>query len=235
MTEISKIISVYFFIYMYNVINKLASSILNDIYSGLQGFHINISLSIEQLEQEIVDERLSLLKEYSLKGILPINDLYTTIDCIEVDCETPSKCDSCGQIDKVPHFEIPQLLNDYGSKAISYIGSVDMQNPFVYYTDRQSVLLHKYRKRGKDKPYVWINTTPNEHGKYDCYIFNAPLIKCVTVVAIFKDLRQLEGCGEELDNYSFLDSEIRNNIIERKIKQYRQLAQSLAPNTQQYS
>ena len=98
-----------------------------------------------------------------------------------------------------------------------------------------SVSQHKYRKRGKNRPYVWIDTTPNEHGKYDCYIFNAPLIKCVTVVAIFKDLRQLEGCGEELDNYSFLDSEIRNNIIERKIKQYRQLAQSLAPNTQQYS
>ena len=234
MTEISNIISVYFF-NMYNVINKLASSILNDIYGGLQGFHINISLSLEQLEQEIVDERLSLLKEYSLKGILPLNDLYTTIDCIEVDCKAPSKCENCGPLDPVPHFEIPQLLNDYGSKAIKYIGSIDKQNPFVYYTDRMSVSQHKYRKRGKNRPYVWIDTTPNEHGKYDCYIFNAPLIKCVTVVAIFKDLRQLEGCGEEIDNYTFLDTEIRNRIIEKKINYYRKLAQAMTPNTQQYS
>jgi hypothetical protein len=46
-----------------------------------------------------------------------------------------------------------------------------------------------YRKRGKYKPFVYIDTTPNERGMYDCFIFNAPLIKEVSVVAIFKDPR----------------------------------------------
>jgi hypothetical protein len=47
----------------------------------------------------------------------------------------------------------------------------------------------QYRRRGKHKPFVYIDTTPNERGMYDCFIFNAPLIKEVSVVAIFKDPR----------------------------------------------
>ena len=41
-------------------LNKLASAILNDILSGLRGITSNISLSVEQLEDDIVDE-LSLI------------------------------------------------------------------------------------------------------------------------------------------------------------------------------
>jgi len=48
---------------------------------------------------------------------------------------------------------------------------------------------HKFRKRGKNKPFVFVDTTPNENGMYDAYIFNAPMIKQVSVVAIFKDPR----------------------------------------------
>ena len=36
-------------------IEKLASQILNDILSGLRGYHSNISISREQIEDEIVD------------------------------------------------------------------------------------------------------------------------------------------------------------------------------------
>jgi hypothetical protein len=43
--------------------------------------------------------------------------------------------------------------------------------------------------RGKDKPYVYIDTTPNENNMYDAFVFNAPLLKRLSVVAIFKDLR----------------------------------------------
>ena len=69
------------------------------------------------------------------------------------------------------------LVNDYGNLAIDYIGSVDRQLPFVCYTSLSNYRNHKYRKRGKDKPYVWIDTTPNENGMCDCFIFNAPLLK----------------------------------------------------------
>ena len=67
---------------MYNQVEKLASAIKNDVLSGLRGFHTNLSLSDELLCQDIIDERLQILKEYSLKGVLPLKDLYISINCI---------------------------------------------------------------------------------------------------------------------------------------------------------
>ena len=66
----------------YSQIQKLASAIKNDILGGLRGYHTNISISEEQLEDEIVEMRLQVLKEYSLKGVLPSKDLYISINCI---------------------------------------------------------------------------------------------------------------------------------------------------------
>ena len=73
-------------------IKKIASAIYNDIVSGLRGYHSNPSMSLEQLEDEVVEERLSVIKEYQLKGVLPINDLLTAINCIQVDCKDLDKC-----------------------------------------------------------------------------------------------------------------------------------------------
>lgn len=223
------------------IFNKLASAIRNDVVSGLRGYHHNMSMSIEQLEDDIVDERLQIIKEYSLKGILPIKDLLLAIPCIDVDCKDLERCrcntDGCDT--PVAHFEIPQLLNDYGAKSIDYIGSTDRKIPFIHYTSSTSWSYHKYRKRGKNKPYVWIDTTPNENGMYDCFIFNAPLIKQVTVVGIFKDPRQLERyecCMEyQDDNLTFINNEIKKRLTEKKLRYYRQLAAPLLPNDQTYA
>ena len=225
---------------MYNQIQKLASAVKNDIVGGLRGFHTNLSLSEELLEQDIVDERLQILKEYSLKGILPLKDLYLSINCIPVDCKDIERCNCNYPSDLTPtlHFEIPQILGDYGNLSIDYIGSTDRQLPFIFYTSSTAFRYHKYRKRGKNKPYVWIDTTPNENGLYDCFVFNAPLLKSVTVVAIFKDLRQLEKfqcCNENMDdNFTFIDNEIKRRLTEKKIRFYRQLAAPNLPNDQSY-
>lgn len=227
---------------MYNQLEKLASAIRNDVVSGLRGYHTNLSMSLEQLEQDIVDERLQILKEYSLKGILPLKDLYISINCIEVDCKNIERC-KCNSYDEcsdppIAHFEIPQVVNDYGAWAIDYIGSTDRRLPFIVYTSSTAFRYHKYRKRGKKKPYVWIDTTPNEHGMYDCFIFNAPLLDRVSVTAIFKDLRQLElynCCNDNQDNnMNFIDNEIKRRVTEKKIRFYRQLAAPLVPNDQSY-
>lgn len=94
---------------MYNQIDKLVSAIKNDVISGLRGYHTNLSMSDEQLADDIVDERLQIIKEYSLKGILPTRDLYLSINCIPVDCKDIERC-RCG-IDEcltpTAHFEIP--------------------------------------------------------------------------------------------------------------------------------
>ena len=223
---------------MYNQIEKLASAIRNDIIAGLRGYHTNLSMSIEQLEQDIVDERLQVLKEYSLKGILPVKDLYVSINCIPVDCKSLDRCRCGGENFPTLHFEIPQIVNDYGNSSIQYLGSTDKQFPFIFYTSPISFRQHKYKKRGKNKPIVWIDTTPNENGMYDCFVFNAPLLKTVSIIAIFKDLRQLDNyaCCTELqdNNMSFIDNEIKKRVTQKKIQYYRSFAPSNLPNDQAY-
>ena len=67
------------------ILDKLASAIRNDVVGGLRGYHTNMSMSLEQIKDDIIDMRLQIIKEYSLKGILPYKDLLTEINCIPVD------------------------------------------------------------------------------------------------------------------------------------------------------
>ena len=97
---------------------------------------------------------------------------------------------------------------------------------FIYYTDAyQWKYYYKYRKRGKNKPYVYIDTAINSNGMLDCYIFNAPMIDKISVVAVFKDPRQLEeyGCceGAQTDNLSFLFAQIKDSLTKKKLYYYR--------------
>lgn len=225
------------------ILDKLASAIRNDVVGGLKGYHTNLSLNMDQLKDDIVDERLQIIKEYQLRGVLPINDLVLSINCITTDCSTLERCSKCMQLNlgkPTIHFEIPQILTDYGIQAIQYIGSPDRLNPFIVYIGTSFTLYHKFRKRGKNKPYVWIDTTPNERGHYDCFVFNAPLLKYVSVVAIFKDPRQLcdfdcVGDTEKDDNYSWINDEIKKRLTEKKIRYYRQLSPNNLPNNQAYT
>lgn len=230
-------------------IKKLADAVINDVTSGLRGQHQNMSMSSEQIEEEIVQTRLAVLKEYMLKGILPLDDLLMSLNCIPVDCNTLDKCScngtACGE--PTAHFQIPQLLLDYGlRKTIKYIGSSDRQHPFLVYTrpiDKINTY-QKYRKRGKKKPWIYIDVTPNVEGLIDCYIFGAPLIKQVSVTAVFKDPRQLEEfqCNCESDsesqmdnNMNFIDIVIKDRLVQQKLKYYRQYAAPILPNNQQYT
>lgn len=219
------------------LIKKLADAIYNDVVSGLQGYHHNPSISMEQLEDDVVDERLQILNEHFLKGNLPIKDLVTAVNCIPVDCKDLERCRCRESIGTTPtaHFEMPQVFNN----NIEYIGSIDRQLPFLFYTSSyQWNFYHKFRKRGKNKPFVYVDTSPNENGMYDAYIFNAPMIKQISVVAIFKDPRQLENyaCCSDLDddNFSFLNNEIKRRLTEKKLRYYRQLAMPPLPNDQSY-
>ena len=45
------------------MVKKLASSIYNDVMTGLIGITSTPNMSIEQLEDEIIDERLTIIKE----------------------------------------------------------------------------------------------------------------------------------------------------------------------------
>ena len=78
------------------MVSKLASAIYNDVVSGLAGITSNPTMSLEQLEDDVVDERLQIIKEYSLKNLIPRKDLMMAINCIDVDCKSLERC-SCGK------------------------------------------------------------------------------------------------------------------------------------------
>lgn len=226
-------------------IEKLASSIRNDVVSGLRGYHQNLSMNMDQLADEIVACRLEILHQYFLKGVFPIKDLLIAINCINVDCESLERC-NCRDINPndtlVAHFQIPQLISYYGKQAIEYIGSTDRRNKFQVITSLSELENKKYKKRGNNKPYVWIDYAPNRNGMLDCFIFNAPLLKQISVVGVFKDPRQLNQyncCNtEELNgpdvNMSFIDQLVKDKLTKEKIYYYRQLAANRLPNTQEY-
>lgn len=224
------------------ILDKLTSAVYNDIVSGLRGYSNSISLSLEQLTDDIADERLAIIKEYFLKGLVPKQELLLSITCIEIGCKSMDKC-YCGIDDPykefTAHFEIPQLVTDFGSEAIEFIGSSDKTVSFQVYTNLTSWRYSKYRKRYQKRPSVFVDTTPNENGMYDCWLFNAPIIKKVTVVGIFKNLAQLEQyacCSSDLlDHFqtiSFIDNQIKQRVTEKKIKYYRQFSPPILPNDQ---
>ena len=226
-------------------LDKLASQIKNDVLSGLKGYHQNLGLNIEQLKDECVNTRLLIIKEQSLKGVLPIKDLLIAINCIDVDCESLERCKCKESVDDtlVAHFQIPQLIHDFGKQAVEYIGSTDRKNQFQIVTSLSELEARKYRKRGKNKPYVWIDFAPNSEGMLDCFIFNAPMIKQISIVGVFKDPRQIEHyscCNtDELmgtdDNISYITQLVKERLTKEKIQYYRQLAMAIKPNDQTYN
>lgn len=218
-------------------IEQLSSAIENNIMSGLRGADINVSFSMDQIEDAIIQERMQIIKEYSMKNMLPAKDLMFSIPCVDVDCKDIDRC-CCAEYssDKIKHIEIPQVFNDFGSEAIQYIGSIDRMIPYTVYTT-DAFRQHKNRRRGAEKPFVWIDTTPNINNMNDGFIFNAtPLLKDLLVVMIPKDIRQLAqfSCCPlgEVSNLTFIDTEIEKRVTEKYIRWYRQMALPITPNDQ---
>lgn len=187
------------------------------------------TISLEELEDEITDERQAVIKEMFLKNILSKNDLMKSINCIPVDCADINKCPCATQVpvNLVQHFQIPQLIEELGQDAVSYIGATDKSNSFKVYFSMESAKMNKYKRRGSDKPYVFIDKTPNQDGMFDCWLFNAPFVKNLTIVGVFKDLRQLGNfnCCEDIEytDLGVISSEVKKRVLDKKLKVYRQL------------
>lgn len=227
-----------------NHYSRLASACINNIRSGLAGYKHNPSLDRLQVEDELIWTRQKLIKTYLIKGNLDIKEILNSIRCINVDCLPIERCpcglDPCG--DELPHFEIPQVFTDLSvGSSVYYIGPTDMSDPFLWFTNVTTMKYSIYSRRGQKKARVFIDTTPNKNNMFDCFIFNAPLVKQVTVQAVFKDPRQMYefGCCDDTfetddltTNMSFLDRECMDYIINKYIVYYRQMQQTQLPNDQ---
>lgn len=209
---------------------------MNNVVGGLRGATANMPFTLEQIEDSVVNERMQIIKEYAMKNILPINDLTYSIRCIEVDCESLERCPcSEEESEKLKHFEIPQVFTEFGASGVDFVGSTDGLVKYKVYTDG-AYRNHKFRRRGAEKPYVWIDTTPNKNNRLDGFIFNAPMALSELLVRIIpKDPRQIDyACCEEepMHNISFIDNEIERRLTEKFMRWYRQTLPPVTPNDQ---
>ena len=215
----------------------IASAIMNHVYSGTSGLNSNLKISHEQLMDEVVAERNIILKEYLLKGIMNFQEMFSAINCVEVNCDYMSKCCNLQAGEKALHFEIPPIMYINGVNTIKFIGSIYRKVKYTIYTD-DSYRFHSYKKRGANKPYVYVDTAVNSNGNLDCYIFNVPMVKYISVVALFQDPRKLmewDCCNENPDSYldcGILSDEIIRRLSEKYLRWYRQNQVPTLPNNQ---
>lgn len=222
-------------------VNQIASAIINDLFSGnLVSLSNRAMISQEQIEDECIETRCAIIKDWYLKNMLNLGDMMVAINCVEVDCKDQNKCScmsSLANAKMAKHFEIPQLMPGLGVDALAFVGSTDRSHAFKIYYNLEAIKYQqhyqKYRKRPDNKPFVYIEKTPNENGMYDCWIFDAPFVQYIAVIGIFKDPRQLEkyNCCDDIDYLEMgaISNEIKNRILQKKIQLYRTSAPPAAP------
>ena len=222
-------------------VNQIASAIINDLFSGnLVSLSNRAMISQEQIEDECIEARCAIIKDWYLKNILNLGDMMVAINCIEVDCKDQNKCScmsSLANAKMAKHFEIPQLMPGLGVDALAFVGSTDRSHAFKVYYNLEAIKYQqhyqKYRKKSNPKPFVYVEKTPNENGMYDCWIFNAPFVQYIAVIGIFKDPRQLEkyNCCNDTEYLEMgaISNEIKNRILQKKIQLYRTPAPPAAP------
>lgn len=219
-------------------IKEISSAIWNHIHDGLRNATNTHKLSLEQLEDEVVAEKNIVMREYLLKGVLNLQELYLSINCVPVNCDYMSKCCDLQIGEKALHFEIPPIIYLNGINTIKFIGSIDRKVKYQVYTD-SSYRFHKHRKRKADSPYVYIDTSINSNGNMDGYIFNVPFVQYISVVALFQDPRKLEeySCcsGDErvYTDVGILSDEIIRRLTEKYFRWHVAAQQPITPNNQQ--
>lgn len=215
-------------------LSAIASAIYNDVVSGVAGMNNNPAMSLQQLEDEVVEMRETVIKEWYLKNLIKKEDITAAINCIPVDCEDPSKCCSTPSGKSTMHFEIPRLLNDLGDDAIIFVGSTDRQIKYRTYTNVSAFKYYKYKRNNASKPYVYIEKALNSNGMHDGWIFNLPFVKMISVIGIFKDPRELLkfNCCNDVKYLDIgpVSTEVKNRLTKLKLIYYRQYLVAPQPN-----
>ena len=218
-------------------LEQLTYQVHNNVVSGLKAMSVNSNHSILQIADEIISEYLTVMREFTLKGVLPTNEFMRKVGCVKVTCGSIEDCcDEDYNVTQIQTFKIPEIITDPAFNGISYVGSTDMSTQYKTYTSIQSGMSHKYRMRGSNKPYAVIDASTVTNGYINGYIYNAPLVKVITVVAIFKDPRKLtefDCCSDEVEfPNTFVNTEVVKRVTEKMIRYYRQFAVALNPNDQ---
>jgi len=215
-------------------LDQLASAVQNDIHTGLQGVG-NIPYSLDQLKDDLLLQRASFLVNLYKKGALKEFEIYQKIPCITTDCQDLAKCCKGPKgIAPTVHFEIPKLVLALGEKTVKFIGAADYSIEYKVYLDT-TFRYSNYRRYGNNLPFVFVDTTLNGNGKFDCFLFNAtPKVLTVEIIPFNpEELSEYSCCANpEFDPTGFISSEIKTAVTEKYIRHYRQLNFGPTTNTQ---
>jgi hypothetical protein len=225
------------------LLEQLVSQVQNNVVAGAKGITINQSFSLKQIENELISEYLTVMREYTIKGILPKQDFYRKLSCVETYCGKMEECCEDNTNIKgynstdVLKFDIPELITDFGTDAVAFVGSADLQTSFSVYFSSNSANAHKFKMRGSDRPFVYIEPATLNDGMITGYLYGAPLTKIITVIAMFKDPRKLaeyDCCPKETDfANSFVATEVVKRLTEKYLRYYRQFATPITPSNLQ--
>ena len=124
-------------------INQIASAIINDLFSGnLVSLSNRSMISQDQIEDEVIETRNAVIKDWYIKSNLNLGDMMTAINCVEVDCKDQNKCScmsSLANAKMAKHFEIPQLMPGLGADALAFVGSTDRSRAFKVYYNLEAI------------------------------------------------------------------------------------------------
>lgn len=200
-------------------LEQMSSMIEQRMRNGFKGSVVNHSYNLQQIEDDIHLMKNFIVKDRLDKGLIRIEDVTQSINCLELECKDIAECCNINTGETVLHFKIPKIASSFGNKAILYVGRVDKQQEFKFGFNNQHIY-NKYTPTGKE-PYVWFSDYENG------WVFNPPTrnMKYISIKAIFAnpyDVYQYSCCqlpaGTE-PQYPVAD-DIKKLIIDELVKQY---------------
>lgn len=209
-------------------LDEMKSAIRNHVHDGLMGQVPDISYSVEQLEEEIMNMRAKLLNGYSAAGKkLNLNYFIQTIDTIPIESIDLAEASVFNTGFNKLGIKVPKIAATIGDIAIEYLGPVDKSKKFKIYFDTD-FNDHEYRPRTNRTPYAWLDTSVKASGNI-IYLFNMgryPKMRYMSIRAVLNDPRDVPGGLGEYTEFpcpGWMQDEIISNLTERYVRYYRQL------------
>lgn len=213
-------------------LDLIVSTIEARMVNGLKGLLDNVSYSLAQIESDVHITRNAIIKQLMDRGLIDINQVTQSINCIPVECADIAECCDVN-VENALRIKVPKLAY-LNNKSIVYLGTVDKQNKFktIFGTEH---LYNKYTPT-KNSPYVWFSDA--ETG----WLFNPPTknIQLISIRAIFAnpyDVTQFDCCQLKYDDaYPAPDDVIKqiiDTLVNQYVNDYRRLRMIYLPNNGQ--
>lgn len=136
------------------ILDQIVSTVANNVAAGLAG-QAKFDYPMEQLENDVWLERLSILNEWLLKGRQAADAWAQQVEVCQLKREDNSRLTRyCGGA--VFSFLLPVPATAFQEGAIVSIGTDEHARSFAVYMD-EGFKHHRQRRAAGRNPFVWIN------------------------------------------------------------------------------